>query len=364
MRALALVLRRLRNGCARSLLAIFGWGWKPGPTSNVQRIVIIEMTRLGDVIAASALLAPLRRAYPEAGLEWIGQEPYGALFKNEGLTYHALPAGGIAFLKAAWAWRGALRDPALLLVSASPALRHTVLVWLARPGRACGYLFPRASKLLEYDAPAPLQALGGGWKNSAELPKGLHMVQRAALALDVAGIDSHGLTPALAAATQRQPQRVVLHAGANWDRRRWPLERFVQLGGALAQRGFEVELIAAEAGEPGPLAPGLTRVEGLNLSALRDHLAAATLFIGNDSGPLHLAAALGTPCLGLYGPNLVERSGPWPLPGSPDSVHQALYEAVPCRPCDQLRCVQPWDWCMDKLALERVLKVALDMLGV
>jgi ADP-heptose:LPS heptosyltransferase len=160
--------------------------------------------------------------------------------------------------------------------------------------------------------------------------------------------------------TQRDARKVLLHAGSNWDRRRWPLDRFAALAAGLAGRGWRVTLIPAEAG-PQQALDGVRILAAPSLPELREELASAALFIGNDSGPLHLAAALGTPCLALFGPNLVERSGPWPLPG-PASPHRALWEEVPCRPCSQVRCVQPWDWCMGKLPMERVLTEALALL--
>jgi hypothetical protein len=336
-----------------------GWLWRARTPTAVTRIVVIEMTRLGDLCSASALLEPLRRAFPGAALELIGDQAYSPLFP--GLRYHGLPARGGAFLKAAWALRLELRDPGLLLVSASPAVRHSLLAWLSRPGRVAGYLFPRAGSPLDYDAAAPLQhAEGSAWSERPGV-KGQHMVERAGGALAVLGLSLDGLRPALDAGVARIPGRVVLHAGANWDRRRWPLARYAELAAALASEGADVRFIAAEAGDPGALAKGVTRSEGLDLAGLRDLLASASLFIGNDSGPLHLAAALGTPCLGLFGPNLEACSGPWPLPG-PASPHRSLHEDVPCRPCGQVVCIQPWDWCMEKLSFARVLGEARSML--
>jgi ADP-heptose:LPS heptosyltransferase len=108
---------------------------------------------------------------------------------------------------------------------------------------------------------------------------------------------------------------------------------------------------------------GVQVADGLSLAQLRDLLGRAALFVGNDSGPMHLAAALGTPCLALFGPNLEERSGPWPLPSTPGSPHRTLRVPVPCSPCAQDACLQPGDWCMEKLGLDAVEAQALTMLN-
>lgn len=357
MSALAETLRRLRRWWIRLALSLAGRAWKPRPAEVVRRIVVVEMTRLGDLVAATALLEPLRLAYPGATLELLGDAAYAALFEGSELVYHGLPGQGGAFLAALLKLQERLKGGDVLLAAASPALRNSLVVLASSPGRACGYLFPEAGGL-EYDAPAPLQALGGGWAGRDRSVKGAHMVSRAALVLRVAGLPWEALAPRVHAAAPRDSRKVLLHAGSNWDRRRWPLDRFAALAASLAGQGWRVTLMPAEAG-PLPAPPDGVRVlTATSLSELREELASAALFIGNDSGPLHLAAALGTPCLALFGPNLVERSGPWPLPG-PASPHRALWEEVPCRPCAQVRCVQPWDWCMGKLPVERVLREAL-----
>jgi ADP-heptose:LPS heptosyltransferase len=360
LKAMPETLRRAGRMGLRLALSQAGQAWKPARAREVRRILVVEMTRLGDLVSATALFAPLRSYYPQASLELAGAEAYAPLFEGSGIQYHGLPAQGLAFLSALRAFRPSLLGGDLLLLSASPALRNSLLALASRPGRACGYLFPDAGSM-DYDAGAPLQSLGGNWSGRARLPKGEHMVARAARCLEVAGMRAEGLKPFLGSALPRKAGKVLLHAGANWDRRRWPLERFAALAESLAKRGYAPTLIPAEAGPPSFPMPGVPVLSGLSLAQLRDEAASAALFVGNDSGPLHLAAALGTPCLGLFGPNLPSNSGPWPLPG-PGSPHRALWEEVPCSPCGQVRCVQPWDWCMEKLTQGRVEAAALAML--
>jgi len=353
-------LRRLRQWCLRLALSLAGRAWHPGPAAPVRRILVVEMTRLGDLVVASALFGPLRRAFPGAALELAGDAAYAPLFEGGGVLYHGLPGSGTAFLRALWSLRRELAGGELLVVAASPAVRNTLLVLASRPGRACGYLVPEAGGLAN-DAPAPVQALGGGWNlRLPKAPRG-HLVERAALALRVAGIPEEGLAPSLAAGTQRARAGVVLHAGSNVHLKRWPAERFAGIARELADRGFAVSVIPAEAGRLEGLPASVAVLGRTGLAELRDLLAGAQLFIGNDTGPMHIAAAVGTPCLALFGPTVERLSGPWPLPG-PGSPHRVLWEDVPCRPCAQLTCVQPQDWCMEKLGEDRVLRMALELL--
>ena len=120
----------------------------------------------------------------------------------------------------------------------------------------------------------------------------------------------------------RAVRRVVIHAGAGQSVRRWPLERFTSLAGHLQSAGYAVAVINREHG---------------SLADLLEQLTQADAFIGNDSGPGHLAAALGIPTFTLFGPQLPETFRP---------VHPeaAWLEGAPCayKPCfDRCRYAEP-----------------------
>jgi ADP-heptose:LPS heptosyltransferase len=322
----------------RLALSWLGRFWRPHALPQTpKRVVILEMTRLGDVVAATALIDALALAYPGAALEFVAQEPYAPLFAgDERVVFSGLPGSNLSFLRGAWRLRGRLRGADLALFSASPSARNSFLCWLSRPGLACGFLFPRAGGL-GYDEAQRLDYAHGTERRRGSSDKADHLVTRCAKVLALGGIPAKAFSPRLLSPAARVPGRALLHAGANWAWRRWPLENFLELEKKLKERGWEVRLILPH--------------ESLELVELRDLLAAASLFVGNDSGPLHLAASLGTPCVGLFGPNLASRSGPWPL-----ERHKVLFEPVPCSPCAQTVCVQPSDWCMAKLRVERVLQ--------
>jgi len=101
---------------------------------------------------------------------------------------------------------------------------------------------------------------------------------------------------------------VVVHPGAGGESKRWPADRFEQLIAQLRGRGVSVRVIMGEAEFDGPGAAELMRflheenVACESLLQLADRIRGARLFIGNDSGPTHLAAQLGVPTLALFGP--------------------------------------------------------------
>ncbi|RPJ73913.1 MAG: hypothetical protein EHM24_07045 [Acidobacteria bacterium] len=149
---------------------------------------------------------------------------------------------------------------------------------------------------------------------------------------------------------------VVLHVSAGNPFRRWPPEAFAALVASLARADSRRRLLllsgpseamaAREIGdraraELGPLALSVVNGLELDLGQLRAALEYAALFVGGDSGPLHIAGSTGVPVVALYGPTLPARSAPWrPARFVTKSVE---VEGLPCRPCDQRRC-EPGDF--------------------
>ena len=169
---------------------------------------------------------------------------------------------------------------------------------------------------------------------------------------------------------------IVLHVSAGNPFRRWPESSFVELGCELLQRddtrwlvvtsGPSDEAAASRVVQGvrdrvGAAAHRIVEDSGLSLAELRALMDRAALFIGGDSGPMHIASTSTVPIVGLYGPTLPERSAPW----RPASLPTASVDVgeLPCRPCDQRKC-QPRDFrCLTTLAASAVLAAAERLLS-
>jgi len=165
---------------------------------------------------------------------------------------------------------------------------------------------------------------------------------------------------------------VVIHLSAGNPFRRWPIEAFATVMAMLVLRDARRRVIItagpsdrtaasnAMAQARALLEPAeagrLVSMDELSLAELRALMDRAALFIGGDSGPLHVAATSTVPIVGLYGPTLPVRSQPW---RSRELISEAVgVEGLPCRPCDQRRCI-PGDFrCLTTLRPELVLETA------
>jgi lipopolysaccharide heptosyltransferase II len=165
---------------------------------------------------------------------------------------------------------------------------------------------------------------------------------------------------------------IVMHVSAGNPFRRWPAEAFAELAAALAHssprrrilltsgpsEGGAVAQVAQAAREAlGAEAAGrIVLTDELGLADLRAVVARAALYIGGDSGPLHLASTTRTPIVGIYGPTLRARSEPW---RDPLLITEGVEPgALPCRPCQQRVCA-PGDFrCLRQITPDEVATAA------
>ena len=216
--------------------------WIPAKPLEIRRIVVMELTRLGDVIASTAMSKPLKVHFPQATQEWWVGQDYLPLIP-QGTEGRGIPTGTLAFLRAAWCLRKKLQDPELLIVVVSPALKHSLLCFFSRPARLLGYAFPGFWDS-GYHPKARVQDWSAGNRTRSEALDGQeHMVLRGLKVFQTAGIPTSGYTPALFA-DQKSEQTVLMHPGANWQWRRWPLVNFIELGKKLNAAGIESVLVA------------------------------------------------------------------------------------------------------------------------
>jgi ADP-heptose:LPS heptosyltransferase len=164
----------------------------------------------------------------------------------------------------------------------------------------------------------------------------------------------------------------VIHVSAGNPFRTWPEAAFVRLVTSLAARDSTRRIVLSSGPSDRTAADriaGRARAElgtdrgarvldfgDLDLKELRALIGRSALFVGGDTGPLHIAATTGTPIVGIYGPTLAARSAPW---RDPRAVTESIQiEGLPCRPCEQRVC-EPGDFrCLTHIDPESVISAA------
>jgi len=277
-------------------------------------LLALELWGLGDL----ALAIPfLRAATPHTRVTLLAKPhaaPLLARFAPD-VTLAPLTAPWTAFTGKyrlhRWPWRELVRvrrtlrsQPFDLAVTARPDPRDHALLVLAGARRRLG--FPRAGsgRLLTTALPAPVRP---------------HRADHWRALASALGWPLPDAPPAHAA---RPGRHLVIHTGAGHPVRLWPRERFDEVAAHLRDAGWQVTVLDDSL---------------CGLDALLATLATADRFIGNDSGPGHLAALLGVPTFTIFGPQL-------PALFAPQHPKAAWIEGAPCpyKPCfDQCRFTQP-----------------------
>ena len=290
---------------------------KRAPLRGVRKMAVLQPGALDDFMFCLPALHALKHSYPEAQLVYLGL-PWHARFLagRAGPVHRVLPAPDMA----------ATGAPAEALVDAMRRASFDLVLQMHDGGRHANPLVRRfearlAVGLRSADA-APLDR----WlAHGAPVNRRLQLLEVAALAgatawpMD-AGLHVTGADRLLAA--QLLPpasgQRLALiHPGAAEARQRWPPARFAAVADALVEEGATVAIHGAAADAPLTRAVlGAMRHQAIDLAgkaslpALCGLLARCELVVANDSGALHMALALGKPCVGIYGAASLLASAP------------------------------------------------------
>jgi lipopolysaccharide heptosyltransferase I len=349
----------------------------PVPLDGARRILLIKPSALGDVVHALPVAATLKRRYPSIPLDWLVEEEAADIVRGH-------PAVAEVVVSGRKRWLRQLRSPGRV-----PATLAEIRAFAARlgGGRYDAVLDLQGllkSALYLLATRAPVRVGFAAAREGAPLalthrvatpPQPVHAVDRyLALAAAVDATDAVreftiALTPEDEAAarsllTSLPRPRVVLHPAARWRTKLWLPERWRALSAALSREGWGVVLtggagdarLAAEV-VAGLEPPPLSLVGRVGLKGLTAVLRQADLMITVDSGPMHIAAAMGTPVLALFGPTDPRRTGPLG-PG------RVLRRELPCSPCLARRCRIPEQYrCMREIEPEEVLREARGLLG-
>jgi ADP-heptose:LPS heptosyltransferase len=354
----------------------------PGPFPRpVRSLVAVELTHLGDLIAALPAIRQLsKNLRPDVFHVAVDRGCAGllsALEADVSPVACSATSSVFGFFSAVASVRRLHPD---LVLSLSPTRRNAYLTLLSGAPFRAGFLKPGGSAA-HYTHRSSVDSRGFDLQ-PVDYPPGENIERRALTVCRALGLEETTdlgpwrLREEVLGETERRLRSegflpsgpyIILHPTARWDRRRWPADRFVRLIRSIVEHAPHRILLVSSQAESALVKPIVSasawtsRVRGVFPVSLVDTavlIARADLFVGNDSGPLHLAAALGTTCIGLYGPAEPHLTAPRTSDVTP------LYRKVPCSPCDQKGCPHPSALCMEAIGVEDVARAVLTALGL
>jgi predicted lipopolysaccharide heptosyltransferase III len=351
------------------------------------QILLIRLRLIGDVVFTTPALGALRRRFPDARITYlvegaaapvVWQHP--ALDEVMVVERRRGLARLVYDLRLGRRLRAARFD---LVIDFHGGPRSGFLAWATGAPQRIGYDLP--GRRLSYSTRVP-------WTRSLVPPRHSVLNQWALLEpLGIGPADRVGdpvimtIDPAAAARVDDRLARagvatdariIVLHVSAGNPFRRWPAESFAAAAAALAaadplrriiissgpSEAAAAEAVAEDARHRAREAAGrIVRTGEFDLAELRALVERASLYIGGDSGPLHIAGTTTTPVVALFGPTLPERSMPW----RPPAIGAIAVDAgpLPCRPCHQRHC-EPGDYrCLTMISPNMVVDAAERLLA-
>jgi predicted lipopolysaccharide heptosyltransferase III len=362
---------------------------------DFQRILLIKLSAVGDVVHTLPLLNKLRQRYPAARIDWLVTPGIAEL-----LTPNPAINNVIEFVRDEWSepWRLAPYTSATRLIAQLRAVQYDLVLDLQGQLRSAVFAFasgapvrigfdrPRADRWKALRRKIPDEARRHAWQGAregsflaythhVELPTlDMHPVERylrfgALLGLDAKPADFSFPIPA--EATTRidalldyyeiaKSRLVVMAPGTNWQTKQWRSDAFAEVARHFIAKKFAVALIGSGGehelcAEVAKLAPGAINLAGettlTELAALIRH---GTICVSNDSGPMHMAVALDRPVVAVFGPTDPVWAGPYRR----DTA--VLRADLPCSPCYLrllARCTHNHD-CMRNVSATAVIERA------
>ncbi|HMO25166.1 MAG TPA: lipopolysaccharide heptosyltransferase II, partial [Tepidisphaeraceae bacterium] len=330
----------------------------PPPTplpAPPKRILIIKPSALGDIVHPLPLLPLLRNRFPGATITWLVVPAFASL-----LTDHPQIDDVILFERRRWtsvfALSRALRERAFdLVLDVQGLFRSGFLGWMTGAPVRVGFSYAREMAWWFYtadvDTPTPERHAIERYLDVAEAlgcARGPVTFEFGVTEADRTAVD---------ALFDRSTPYAVLLPGTNWATKRWPAGRF---GGLVRPLQSDLSLVPVIAGgnDAAALAPQIPGAIDLTCRTTHRQLVAllerASLVITNDSGPMHIAAALGVPMVSLFGPTSPIRTGPY------RRELTVLRTDICCSPCYSRTCTH--HSCLRELTSDRVLSHARTIL--
>jgi lipopolysaccharide heptosyltransferase I len=313
------------------------------------RFLIVRLGALGDIVHAVPVAAALRRRFPDARIDWVVSAKHGAILDllpiiDRRLVIDGNGAAGILRVvpelrrtryDVAFDVQGLIKSAMIARLSGAKRVVGFSSRYLREP--FAGWFYTEA-----YDP-------GGAGMYATTEPR--HVVRINLGLLSVVGIQETAIecpferaesAAARQIRTEAGDRYAVLNPGAAWPNKRWPPDRLARVASALYER-HRLRSVVIWGPDERQLADAVvTGAGGAAVAAPPTSIAdlfavvrGAAIMVSGDTGPTHMAAAVGTPVVGIYGPTRPERNGPW------RAEDVTVSRARDCR-CHHLRrCTQP-----------------------
>ena len=339
--------------------------------SALHKILLIRLRRIGDVVMTTPSITALKEALPEVSLSYVIEEPYRRLVQgNPHLDRVIILPSGQGFFDFIRSARRIRKEKYDAVIDFHGGPRASLLTFFSGAKLKAGYKLKY--KRFIYNIRIPRSRKNGYFhsvENHLNLVKALGIILGEPLpplfVPQARKEETEKVERFWAENNLEAAKVIVLHIGAGNEFRDWGAENLTELANMLTRlAGVRIILV----GEVKDIereeeilrktqSPLLSLVGNANLIELREHISRASLFVGPDSGPMHIAAATSTPIVALFGPTLPANFAPWRAKAI------LIEKELACRPCKQRRCLTEDFRCLRSIKPTEVYEACQKFLG-
>lgn len=315
---------------------------------KVERILVIRLRSIGDTVLCTPSLIALKRFLPGARVDILLEGWVAPLLDGFDAVDNVLVAGD-DFASRLQTAREIRRNNYDVVFNLHGGTTATFFARASGAPHLVGFASYQYSFLYNHRIPAAAEFWGRKEVHSAEQQLallgsvGVPVEDRPGSRLTVTAESAASVKEKLAAETQRRrvflDKFVLMHPAAAFDTKQWAAENFAKVAEFLAEKGFGTVAVAAP-GEQAVLEAVATHsrvpvitFDDLTLPEITALASRAGIFVGNDSGIAHIAAAVGTPAVVIFGSSNRAHWRPWT-----DAPNEIVYEPLPCQPCAGYTC--------------------------
>lgn len=348
-----------------------------GKETPPRRILIVKLSAIGDVIQTLPMVEALKAHFPEAAIDWVVEEDAGDLIEGHPALNRVIVLRRKSWMnhfRAGGKHRGTIREIREFIrdlrstnydwvIDNHGILKSGIVVFLSRGRRKIGFRAARGiadegNYLFTHERYRALDIERHALERYLDLAAQLGVpVGKCPLQWIVDGKTQERVEVLLRRSGLTARPLIAIHPLAKWPTKNWPKENWVRLAEGLTEKGASVAFTGSPADDPAvqgivaQIRDG-TRVRNLagktTLKELAGLFSRADLVVSTDTGPMHVAAATGTPLIALFGPTAPWRTGPY------GDGHEILRPEIDCSPCFQKTCATME--CMKTITVEEALE--------
>ena len=334
------------------------WDW-----ASVHRILVIRLRSIGDTVLTTPSLFALRRFLPQATIDVLVEDWVAPVLEGLDLIDRVITIPRHSTAARARVARELHRYEYDVVYNLHGGTTATFLTRATSATHRVGFENYQYARLHNHVAPSPLQV----WQRPT-----LHSAEQQLALIGWTGVPVTDRPPTKLAVTERAAKSVlaklsqrgisddeqlaIIHPAAALETKRWATENFARVIQALTDRGFTPVVIVApnetrildELRQQSSTAAGFADLSLPEVTALASR---ARLFVGNDSGMAHIAAAAGAPSVVIFGSSNRNHWRPWTT-----EPNEIVFEELPCQPCHGYFCSQFEEpECIRRVPVERVV---------